>query len=96
MRHTNIHELKVRLAHDARLAKAGETDAISQRNKPFAELRPVADSPKIIPKRRVGMMNGWFPVPDDINTPDLELEDIIENGSVFPPAVPPAPCPVRP
>ena len=89
MTHANLHEVKARLAHYARLVKAGETVVICERNKPFAEMRPLPDHAKPAPKRRLGVMKGWFPMPDDFNAPDPELEDIIENGSVFPPALPP-------
>ncbi|MBL9176719.1 MAG: hypothetical protein JNM65_01575 [Verrucomicrobiaceae bacterium] len=92
MTSANLHQVKSRLAHYARLVKAGETIILCERNKPFAEIRPLADPAGPAPKRQLGLMKGWFPVPDDFNAPDPEFEDIIENGSIFPAPVPPAPA----
>lgn len=79
----NLHEVKSRLSHYARLVKAGETVVLCERNKPFAEIRPLGPAAKP-PKRELGLMKGWFPVPDDFNEPDPELEDLFENGPIFP------------
>lgn len=92
----NLHEVKSRLSHYARLVKAGETIILCDRNKPFAEIRPLADPAKPAPKRQLGLMKGWFPVPDDFNAPDPELEDMMENGPIFPPLVPPDAAPLQP
>jgi hypothetical protein len=29
-------------------------------------------------------MKGWFPVPEDFNDPDPELEDALGNNPIFP------------
>jgi len=92
----NLHEVKSRLSHYARLVKAGETIILCDRNKPFAEIRPLADPAKPAPKRQLGLMKGWFPVPDDFNEPDPELEDIMENGPIFPSAQPLPPSQIQP
>lgn len=59
--------------------KAGEAIILCERNKPFAEIRPLP-----APKRKLGLMKGWFPVSDDFNEPDPELEEITESGPIFP------------
>jgi antitoxin (DNA-binding transcriptional repressor) of toxin-antitoxin stability system len=83
MTKANLHEVKSRLAHYARLVKAGETVILCERNKPFAEIRPLGPVPPP-PERQLGLMKGWFPVPDDFNDADPELEDAIANTPVFP------------
>lgn len=85
----NINEVKSRLAHYARLVKSGKTVILCERNKPFAEIRPLPGVGKPA-KRKLGLMKGWFPVPDDFNEPDPELEDAIENTPVFPEVEPPS------
>ncbi len=84
MTSANLHEVKSRLAHYARLVKAGETVILCERNKPFAEIRPLPGVGKPPPKRKLGLMKGWFPVPDDFNEPDPDIEDAIENNPIFP------------
>jgi len=83
MTKANLNEVKSHLAHYARLVKAGETIILCERNKPFAEIRPLPGVAKP-GKRKLGLMKGCFPVPDNFNEPDPELEDIMENGPVFP------------
>ncbi len=80
----NLHEIKARLSHYARLVKAGETVLLCERNKPFAEIRPLPGVGQPPPKRKLGLMKGWFPVPDNFNEPDIELEDTVENIPIFP------------
>ena len=53
----NLHEVKSRLSHYARLVKSGETIILCDRNKPFAEIRPLPDPAKPAPKRQLGLMN---------------------------------------
>ncbi len=84
MTKVNLNEIKSRLSHYARLVKAGETIILCDRNKPFAEIRPFVDPIKPASKRQLGLMKGWFPLPDNFNAPDSELENIIENGDIFP------------
>jgi antitoxin (DNA-binding transcriptional repressor) of toxin-antitoxin stability system len=87
MTQINLNEVKSRLSHYAQRVKAGETIILCDRNKPFAEIRPLPDPNKPAPKRELGLMKGWFPVPENFNDPDPELENVIENGPIFP-AVP--------
>ena len=81
----NLHEAKARLSHYARLVKAGETVILCERNKPFAEIRPIGEAVTRKPKRLLGLMKGLFPCPPDFNTPDRALEDIVESGPIIPP-----------
>jgi antitoxin (DNA-binding transcriptional repressor) of toxin-antitoxin stability system len=85
MTSVNLHEIKSRLSHYARLVKAGETLILCDRNKPFAEIRPLPDQNRPHPKRELGVMKGWFPVPDDFNAPDPQWEEELGEGSIFPP-----------
>ena len=80
----NLHEAKARLSHYARLVKAGETVILCERNKPFAEIRPIGEAATRKPKRILGLMKGLFPYPPDFNIPDREIEDIVESGPIFP------------
>ena len=81
----NLHEAKARLSHYARLVKAGETVILCDRNKAFAEIRPIGEAARRKPKRKLGLMKGLFPCPPDFNTPDRELEDVLESSPIFPP-----------
>lgn len=84
MTQVNLNEVKSRLSHYARLVKAGETIILCERNKPFAEIRPIGTSVSPLSKRPIGLMPGWFPVPDDFNAPNSELEHIMETTPIFP------------
>lgn len=84
MTRINLNEVKSRLAYYARRVKAGETLILCDRNKPFAEIRPLADPDRPRPKRELGLMKGWFPVPENFNEPDSEVEEAMENGPIFP------------
>jgi antitoxin (DNA-binding transcriptional repressor) of toxin-antitoxin stability system len=57
MTQINLHEVKSRLSHYARLVKAGETIILCDRNKPFAENRPLTAGTVAPRKRTLGLMN---------------------------------------
>ena len=65
----NIHEAKTQLSKYARRIKAGETIWLCERNKPFAEIRPL--SPEVIRaaseknRRPMGIDRGRFSLPED-------------------------------
>lgn len=84
MTRINIHEAKSRLSHYARLVKAGETIILCDRNKPFAELRPLTDSP--IPKlpRVLGIMKNMCPVGPEFFAADEEIARDFEDSEIFP------------
>ena len=70
MLRVNIHEAKTHLSRYAKRVKAGETVLLCDRNKPFAEIRPLA-KPKKSPsaKRRMGMDEGKVSLPPDWDSP---------------------------
>ena len=84
MTHFNLHQAKANLSAVARRVKAGETIILCDRNKPFAEIRPL---PGIAPKRlkrRLGQLAGACVVPADFNAPDSAFEEAFHDGPVFP------------
>ena len=54
----NIHEAKTHLSRYARQVKAGETILLCDRNVPFAEIRPLAESFENGRSRPLGMDAG--------------------------------------
>lgn len=80
----NLHEVKSRLSHYARLVKAGETLILCDRNKPFAEIRPLPDLAKPAPKRQLGLMKGMCPVGPAFFEADAEIEADFEASEIFP------------
>ncbi len=62
----NLHEAKANLSRYAKQVKAGETVIICDRNKPFAELRPLKATRKNVPpKRKMGQDVGMVALPAD-------------------------------
>ena len=80
----NLSEVKSRLSHYARLVKSGETIILCDRNKPFAEIRPLADPAKPAPKRQLGLMKGMCPVGPEFFEADAEIQADFEASEVFP------------
>lgn len=73
----NIGVVKARFTEYARRVKNGETIVVCDRNRPFAELRP-------LPRRRraqrpFGLAHGLLELPSDFNAPDPEIEAMF-NG----------------
>lgn len=67
----NIQEAKTHLSRYAKRVKAGETIVLCERNKPFAEIRPIENAKK---KVRVGVFKGAHTVPEDFNdTADAKI-----------------------
>jgi len=92
MTSANLHEVKSHLAHYARLVKAGETIILCERNKPFAEIRPLPDPAKPPAKRQLGLMKGLCPVGPEFFEADVEITSDAEGSEIFPAA----PHPSRP
>jgi len=67
----NIQEAKTHLSRYAKRVKAGETIVLCERNKPFAEIRPLGTAKK---KVRLGVFKGAFTVPEDFNDALPEFE----------------------
>jgi prevent-host-death family protein len=62
----NMHEAKTHLSRLVERAEQGEETIIARAGKPAARLVPLAvEQPK---KRRLGLLEGQFNVPDDFDT----------------------------
>jgi len=75
----NIYEAKAHLSEYARRIKKGERFILCDRNKPFAEIRPLRLTPE--GRRPFGLARGKMHVPEEFNTPDPELESLFSTGS---------------
>lgn len=74
----NVHEAKARFSEILARAEAGETITICRRNKPVAELKPVAAVPS--KPRPLGLAKGEFSIPPDFFDPlPDELLDLFEG-----------------
>jgi prevent-host-death family protein len=62
----NVVDAKARLSEYLDAASRGERVVICNRNRPVAELRPVAEAPAA---RRLGTATGEVTVPDSFNDP---------------------------
>jgi antitoxin (DNA-binding transcriptional repressor) of toxin-antitoxin stability system len=68
----NINEAKTHLSEYARRVKRGERIILCDRNKPFAEIRPLQLSEE--GRRPFGLAAGVISVPADFNDPDPEID----------------------
>ena len=75
----NIAEAKTHLSTYARRVKKGERIILCDRNKPFAELRPLQLTPE--GRRPFGLAKGRIAVPRDFNEPDPEIEALFSGKS---------------
>jgi antitoxin (DNA-binding transcriptional repressor) of toxin-antitoxin stability system len=75
----NINEAKARLSKYARMVKRGQTIILCDRNRPFAELRPLPQGSKA--RRPFGLAKGLVNLPDDFNDPDPEIEALFMGKS---------------
>jgi antitoxin (DNA-binding transcriptional repressor) of toxin-antitoxin stability system len=85
----NLHEAKARLSKYARLVKAGKTVTLCERNKPFAEIRPLPGAAKPR-KRKLGLMKGLCPVGAEFFQADEAIAAMFNDGPVRPALAPPA------
>lgn len=70
----NIHDAKTHLSRYARRIRKGERFILCDRNKPFAEIRPLpADGSG---RRPFGLARGLIHVPDDFNAPVPDIEEL--------------------
>ena len=68
----NINEAKSRLSKYTKLVKAGETVILCERNKPFAEIRPLdrrGNAPRVF-----GLSKGVFKLGPEFFEADAEIE----------------------
>ncbi|MFO1206335.1 MAG: type II toxin-antitoxin system Phd/YefM family antitoxin [Burkholderiales bacterium] len=78
MKSVNVHEVKAHLSEYLAEVEAGETVIICRRNKPIAELKPVAAS-RTTP-RPIGLAEGEFTIHDSFFEPlDDEFLDLFEG-----------------
>lgn len=85
----NLHEAKARLSKYARLVKAGETVTLCERNKPFAEIRPLPGATKPR-KRKLGLMKGLCPVGVEFLQADEAIAALFNDGPLGSTLPPPA------
>jgi len=71
----NIGQAKARLSEYARRVKNGERFILCDRNKPFAEIRPLQEGGR----RPFGLARGRIRLPEDFNAPDPEIERLFEG-----------------
>ncbi len=78
MKSVNVHEVKAHLSEYLAQVEAGETVIICRRNKPIAELKPVAAA-RTTP-RPIGLAEGCVKVlPEFFEPLDDELLDLFEG-----------------
>jgi antitoxin (DNA-binding transcriptional repressor) of toxin-antitoxin stability system len=75
----NINEAKTHLSEYARRIKKGERFILCDRNKPFAEIRPLALTSE--GKRPFGLARGRIHLPDEFNQPDPEVEALFGSAN---------------
>ena len=66
MKKVNIYEAKTRLSQLVEEAAAGRDVVIARAGRPVARLTRLAGTTR---KRRLGLLNGRFRIPDDFNRP---------------------------
>lgn len=77
----NINEAKTHLSRYTKLVKAGETIILCDRNKPFAEIRPLTNKKKT-KKRKLGQLAGKIEFDDGFWESDAEIETDFLNSSL--------------
>ena len=73
----NINEAKSRLSKYTKMVKAGETVILCERNKPFAEIRPL--DRKGSAARIFGLSKGMFKVEPEFFEADGEIQKMFEG-----------------
>ena len=74
----NINEAKARLSKYTKLVKAGETVILCERNKPFAEIRPLdrrGSAPRVF-----GLSKGMFKLDPEFFEADAEIGKMFSGG----------------
>jgi prevent-host-death family protein len=74
----NINEAKTHLSEYARRVRRGERIILCDRNRPFAELRPLPVTEE--GRRPFGLARGRLAVPEDFNESDPEIEALFSGG----------------
>jgi len=77
LRKVNIYEAKTRLSQLVEEAASGEDVVIARAGRPVARLTRLKESGR---KRRLGLLDGRFKIPDDFNRPlPAEVVQIFES-----------------
>lgn len=77
----NVYEAKTHLSKLLERVEAGEEIVIARNGRPIAQLVPVQrDRPPRVP----GSLRGKIWISPDLDEPDLELIELMENGPIFP------------
>ena len=71
----NIAEAKAKLSEIARRVKNGERIILSDRNRPFAEIRPLTEGGR----RPFGLARGKIALPRRFNASSREIERLFEG-----------------
>lgn len=79
----NINEAKTHLSRYAKRVKSGETIILCDRNKPFAEIRPIPQE-STAEKRILGQLKGMAPVSDSFFDCDADIEAEFSAGVLSP------------
>jgi prevent-host-death family protein len=66
MEKVNVHDAKTHFSRLLDRAQEGEEFVIAKAGRPVARLGPLARQG---PKRRLGLLDGKFKIPDDFNAP---------------------------
>ena len=74
----NINEAKARLSKYTKMVKTGETVVLCERNKPFAEIRPL-DRKRLAP-RVFGLSKGIFNLGPEFFESDAEIQKMFEGN----------------
>ncbi|MGK9054663.1 type II toxin-antitoxin system prevent-host-death family antitoxin [Neorhizobium sp. CSC1952] len=74
MKTVNIHDAKTHLSRLVEDAAKGKPFVIAKAGKPMVKVVPLEEAPK---KRRIGVLDGQFFIPDDLDQGmDKEIEDL--------------------
>lgn len=74
----NIYDAKTQLSRLVDQAVQGEDVVIARAGKPVARLTRLTPQPK---KRRLGLLDGQFKIPDDFNAPlPADVQSAFEGG----------------
>jgi prevent-host-death family protein len=78
MRTINIHEAKTHLSRLVDEAEQGESFVIAKAGKPKVKVVRI-DAPETHGKRRLGLLEGMFTLPDNFDEIDKQLDKEIEE-----------------
>jgi len=73
----NINEAKAKLSKYTKMVKAGETVVLCERNKPFAEIRPLdrkSSAPRVF-----GLSTGIFKIGPEFFEADTEIQKVFSG-----------------